>query len=154
MEGDDAEPATDRKPCGNVINRPLQYLQLTVYLYANCLKGALCRMGTILSCALRHCLFDNIYQLARCFNGLCFSFLYDKLRDSSRPTLLAIGENHSVQLVLVIAVHHVIRTEGPVRIHPHIQRGILLIGKAALRFIQLMRGNTDIQQHPVNLFNS
>ena len=154
MECDDTEPPSRSQPPCRSVYRLLQYVQFPVDLNPYRLKRALCRMRSILPRALRHSLFDDLHQPARRFNGPVLPFLYNKLRNTLRPSLLAICEYHAVEFFLVVAVYHVIRTERLVRIHAHIQRRILLVGKPSLPFIQLMRRYADIQQHPVYFFYS
>ena len=145
MESDDAKSAAFIQSFRNIIDGLLQHIQFAVYFDTDGLECSFCRMGAVFSGTLRHCLFDDIYQFARCFDRAVFSFFYDELCDSSCPAFFAVSKDDSVQFVFVIFIDHIVCAEGLVRIHTHIQWCILLIGKTAFRFIQLMRGNTDIQ---------
>ena len=63
---------------------------------------------------------------------------------------LAVVKQNPFQFLIGPFVHHLIGGKGISPVHTHIQGGIRHIGKAPAAFIQLGRGNPQIQQHAVH----
>ena len=57
------------------------------------------------------------------------------------------------QVFFGIRIYNVFRAHRAVAVHPHVQRSIFFIRKAALRIVDLIGGNSDIKQDAVDLFD-
>src|SRR6056297_186624 len=69
--------------------------------------------------------------------------------DARRLPFLAVGFQHLSQLALRYLVQPVACTRAFLPVHPHIQRAVLSEAEAALRVVQLWRGNPQIEENPV-----
>ena len=76
------------------------------------------------------------------------------LRDISREPLFSQVADHSVESLLRIAVHDILRSLRLALIHAHIQGRVHPVGEAPLRRVQLVRGDAQIQDNPIHLLDA
>ena len=93
---------------------------------------------------------DDIGELKRRFDGLLLAVLANSLRDGGRIALLAVFKEDAAQLFIRIGIHDLARGQCSGLVHAHIERRVLLIGKAAGGIVELRRGNAEVKEHPVH----
>ena len=96
---------------------------------------------------------DDIRQLQGRFDGRILPCLHDPARDLPCERFFAVIPQNACQLFAALGVHKV-RCRFALLAHPHVQRCIRTIGKAAGRIVQLMAGNAQIQQRAVDLVDA
>ena len=92
---------------------------------------------------------DDFRQLSGGLNGRLLPGLDNALGDPPGAFVLAIAEDDVRQLLLAQGVHQVPGC-GALLAHAHIQGGVVVVGKAPLRRVQLVGGHPDVQEHPVH----
>ena len=91
----------------------------------------------------------RMHQIKGGFHGFLPAVLADHLRNPCRPLFLAIVPDDAAQFPLAQGVEQLCRRFALGGVHSHVQRRVLMIGKAALPPVQLRGGNAQVQQHAV-----
>ena len=55
-----------------------------------------------------------------------------------------------MEISLAVSIDHLLRTQAVRLIHPHIQVSVKTNGETTISLIELVRGNTQISQYPIN----
>ncbi len=80
---------------------------------------------------------------------LGLALLDDGSGDLAGELLLAVGAQDPGELGGRVAVEHVGRGRALGVVHPHVERGVLGVGEAALANVELHRGDTEVEQDAV-----
>ena len=73
----------------------------------------------------------------------------DGLGNGGGVALLAVVIQDPPQLLLAPGVHHLVGRQGGGGVHPHVQRGVVHVGKAPGRVVQLGGGDAQVKEHPL-----
>lgn len=106
MKGNDYQPTTGVQAVKGVVQRLLQYIQFTVNLNANRLKGASSRVA-VTHGSLGHTGFNNIHQLECSLNGLFLPGFYNIGGNAAAEFFLPIAVENIRQRSLVISIDHI-----------------------------------------------
>ena len=129
----------------------LEDAELVIDLDADGLEDALRRVAVRrLAHRLRHGLADDVNELARPLNGLLHALLDDELRDAAAPALLAVVVEDAVELLLAVRVDDIVRRELRLRVHAHVERRVVHVRETALRRVNLMRRDTEVEDDTVD----
>ena len=153
VEGDDGKPSTAFQIFLRGIEHRGKLAQLVVDGDADRLKTA---FGGVLLLAQRrggHRAANELRKLERRFNGFLFPLDNDPFRNSGGVALLAVFKENSSQFFIGVSIDDLVRGECSSRVHAHIERRVLLVGKAALCFVELRGGNAEVKEHPVHTVN-
>ncbi|MPM55215.1 hypothetical protein SDC9_102008 [bioreactor metagenome] len=97
----------------------------------------------------RHGGLDQLHQLQSGFHGPVLPCADNGPGDGGSVPLLAVVIKNAPQLVLAPLVHHPAGGEVGGSVHPHVQRRVVHVGKAAGRVVQLRRRHAQIKQQSV-----
>ena len=150
MEGNDREPPARLEILLGGAEHRRKLAELVVDRDADGLKAPL---GGVLLLAQRrsgHRRADEICQLQRGFDGLFRAVRTDLLRDGGRVALLAVFIEDAFELLIADGIDQLARGVARALVHAHIERRVLLIGKAARGIVELRRGNAEVKEHPVH----
>ena len=150
MERDDREPSARFQIFLRRVEHRRKLAQLVVHGNADGLKATLGRVLLFAQRARGHGRTDDIGELKRRFDGLLLAVLANSLRDGGRIALLAVFKEDAAQLFIRIGIHDLARGQCGGFVHAHIERRVLLVGKPALRFVELRGGNAEVKKHPVH----
>ena len=149
VEGDDAQSAAGRQTVEDGVQPFVEGVQLRVDRNAHRLKGS--ARGVFGFAAFRRgygaC--HNVCQLQGGFNGCCLAGGHDLAGNLPGVGFLAVVAQDAGQLLTAEGVDQ-IRGGGALLAHTHIQRRVGMVRKAALRVVQLVAGNAQVQQSPVD----
>ena len=124
-----------------------------VHCNAQRLKGTAGRVLVFAAFRRGHGAGHDICQLQGRFDGRILPCLHDPARDLPCERFFAVIPQNACQLFAALGVHKV-RCRFALLAHPHVQRCICTVGKAAGRIVQLMAGNAQIQQRAVDLVDA
>ena len=150
MKGNHTQPSAGFKQCKPIEQRLAQRCDFIVDGNAHGLKRTARRVPGILAA---HCTGDGLvhraHQIARHLKRLLRTHLNNDLCDTSPPALIGIVIQRLADVLLRHGVEPISRGKAGALIHAHIQQRILMIGKPALRRVQLIGGHTQIQQRTI-----
>src|SRR5690606_14184345 len=150
MESDDSKPTAFTKQRLGTRKATRQLTKLVIHEYAKRLKSARRRMNLVLRPAANHTL-QKLRQFECPANLRLLSRLYNGASNGARTLLLAIDGDDPRKLTLFIPIDNISRAR-PLATHAHIERPILLEGKAPLRLIDLHGGDADIEHDTIDRF--
>ena len=125
----------------------VQFCKLAVYFYSYGLKGPSRRVRALSAVRRGYGVFDYVRKLSGAVNGLPFPLAHYGRRHLGSVTFLAIVSYYPCQLPMTVSVYHIVCGKARPVVHSHIQRRFLMVGKAPLRGIQLIRRNPKIQKY-------
>ena len=146
MEGDHAHPAARADAGYPVAQRLFQRGDFIIDRDTHRLKGAARGMAVILAA---HSLGNGCVhagnQVARGQDWLLLAALHNDFGNARRPLFIAVIIQRLGDRALVHARQPLRRRFALGTVHAHVQRRILMIGKAALRGVQLIGGHAQIE---------
>ena len=145
MERNDREPPARLEILLGGAEHRRKLAELVVDRDADGLKAPL---GGVLLLAQRrggHRRADEICQLQRGFDGLFRAVRTDLLCDGGRVALLAVFIENAFELLIADGIDQLARGVARALVHTHIERRVLLIGKAAGGIVELRRGNAEVK---------
>ena len=148
MERDHRQPPAGRQAVERRIQRGGQTVELAVDGDAQCLEHA-ARRVTVAPGRRRDGVRHDVGKLQRRFDRAARPFAHDSARDGTRESFFTVAPKDLRKLLLRQAGDQIGRRFAALA-HAHIQRCVVMIGKAALRRVELMRRHADIQQDPVH----
>ena len=149
MERDDSETAARIQAVDRFFHRLAHRAQLIVYRNTDGLKAALGRMLLFAQRLGRHGAADDVHQLQRGLDRLFSALTLDGGCDQRSIALLAVFEQNVPDVLPAPRIDHIPRGERLLTVHAHIERRVLHIGEAALRMVELRRGNAEVEQDAV-----
>ena len=152
MKRNQRQPAARVQTLHRLWQHSLYFFKLTVDEDANGLERPGRRVLSALASkdVFRH----ELRQLAGCIDGCRFALRHDGAGDLATKPLFTIIFNHLVYLLLI---RHSQPFSGRLTaggVHAHIQRRIEAEAESARALINLWRGNTQIKQRTIYLFNA
>ena len=150
MKADDAQPPADAELVRRGVHHLAHRRQLVVHGDADRLKAALGGMLFFAQRRTRHGRADHIDQLQRGRDRLLRPGAYDRPGDARRVALLAVFIQNAFELALRPLIDDVPRAQTAGRVHAHVERSVVHIRKAALRLVELRRGNAEVEEHAVH----
>ena len=153
MEGNDCQTAAQGQTAQDGIEEAAQFAQLVVDGHAQGLEGARGRMAAGLGAPRgRIGLLHQGRQLGGGIDGAFLAGIHDGPGYAPGLRLLAQGGDAFLEAVEILAIDPVPgRGRAGMLVHAHVQRPVPVKAEAALRLIQLQRGDADIQQHGIDL---
>ena len=124
--------------------------ELSVHFDPESLEGSLRRMAAGFAGSCRDGVVQQPDEPARRDERLALSLGDYPSSDPVGVPLLAVCSQDSGQLWSRIGIEDLSRSQL-LASHPHVERGILCIGESASRIVDLERGDTEIEQNPLNL---
>jgi hypothetical protein len=149
--GHDDHPAADSDRLDRAGQCPSQHRQLVVDLDPERLEGALGGVSPGTPSGCRDRVPDELHEPGGPGERLTVPLPDDRLRDPSGEPLLAVPLEDPGQLLDRVGVEHVGRGLPLGVVHPHVERGVLGVGEAAVADVELHRGDTEVEQHPVHV---
>ena len=150
MEADDAQPPAGAELIGCGVHHLAHRRQLIVHGDADRLKAALGGMLLFAQRRARHGRADHIDQFHRGRDWLLRPGANDRPGDARCVALLAVFIQNALEFTLRPLVDNVPCAQPLGRVHAHIERRVVHVGKAALRLVELRRGDTEVKEHAVH----
>src|SRR5262249_41851637 len=152
MEGDDYQPATglEQPLCGG--KTACELIELVVQIKTERLEGTRRRVFGFVALAAEHAR-DDVRQLFRRLDRRFGAPCHDSFGNCARAAFLAEFADDLCEFSGGEFVDNVARA-GPFFAHAHVERPFLHEGEAALRLIELHRGDTEIERDAVDGFDS
>ena len=91
-------------------------------------------------------LFDGASEIAGACEGCFFTAIHDQLRDAACLRFLAEFAEYLQDFPFAGFVDEIGSAHAGVRPHAHVERTVLLEGKSTLGTIDLMRGDSDVEE--------
>lgn len=150
MKGDHAHPAAGADAGYPVVQRLFQRSDFIIDRDTHRLKGAARRVAVILAAhGLGNGCVHAGNQIARGQDGLLLATLHNDFGNARRPLFIAVIIQRLGDRALIHARQPLRRRFALGTVHAHVQRRVLVVGKAALRGVQLIGGNAQIKQSPI-----
>ena len=92
---------------------------------------------------------DHPDQPGRGGERLLLALANDGGGDASGEAFLAVGLEDAGELAVRVRVEHLGRGDAGRLVHPHVERRVVAVGEAALRFVELERGDAEVEQDAV-----
>ncbi len=145
------DPAADADRVDRRRDRPAQHPELVVDLDPQRLERALGRVPSGTTGRGRDRVADQLDQPGRPVERLPLA----RARTTARAIWRANFSSPQVRSsrarsALGVVVEHVGRGRAGAVVHPHVQRGVLGVGEAALAHVELHRGDAEVEQHAVD----
>ena len=154
MEGEDGDAGARIQAVRQLLEEVIEHLKLTVHVDAQRLKDTLAGLlhGVLLLLLRKEGegLRNGIAELGRRFKLHAFmESAVDLLRDTLGIRLIGILDEHVYHVVIGQRAQALGSRFAGFRIEPEVQRAVGLITEAALRVIDLHRGDTEVSEHEV-----
>ena len=92
-------------------------------------------------------LLDDLGQPGRGRDRLALALAYQSFGYAPRKSFFPVVGKNAGEPSRRVRVDDLSRRQIPRPVHPHVERRVLGVGKAAARVIELRRGNAEIEQH-------
>ncbi|MCY1427119.1 hypothetical protein D9M71_429510 [compost metagenome] len=149
MEADHHQAATHGERFQRRLETALEITQLVVDMDAQALEGPGRRILALFPGRIGHG--DHLGQIGGAGERALGAALHDGPRHASGKALFAIFVEHPGDFFLGSRGDPLGRADPGIRVHSHVQRTVVHEAEATLGIVQLRRGHTEVEQHPVDL---
>ena len=149
VERDHRDPAADLAHLERGLETVLELGQLVVDRDPEGLEDALRRMSLAEARGRRDGATYGVDEIERPQERPLGTPSHDRAGDRPREPLLAVAGEDAREIRLAPLVHEICGARLGVRIHPHVERGVVGVGEAALGTVELHRRDPEVEQDRV-----